>query len=383
MKRLPGLILYVALATVSVSCINSDYDLDKLDTSVTLLPGLSITVNSDNEELIGLNKDFIDAPGSHTTTKEDGTIVIGKKEENRITVSPPTDEEIDRKLKFEPVILDIPGKIELPVATEFKRLLKECRFTIPLQPMIEVENPLTHEMEFTAEISCENVKKEIGPLPIKSGRTTIGIIDDDIRHFFTPIKGDITISEMKLTCKEGKGSSNSGKEKSAAGGARKAAESRQAISIYGYLPLELQESSIAAGEPIIIEYSLPKSDLDKLDMNELKEKYGFEIPVFTASADITSNIPVALNGSFSAVTNVKAEGPFATDKAVAAGAVGSPATTNVSAFISLDAATQTFSEFSIKLEGVPAQPFSFTTDHTLSYSNLKVCFNEGVTINPK
>lgn len=376
MKRLPVQIAAVALAVLTASCINNDYDLTKLDTTVTVLPGLTIPISVGDDQAISLSDKFINDADSHSGTDSEGTIVIGRKEDNQVTVNAPSVEEIQESMKTGKVEIEIPGTILIPCADEFSRLLPGATFFIPLKPVVEINNPTEYPMDFTATLTCGENTVKVGPYKVKGGESRIVIDYPEVETFFSPVKHNISISDMMLTCEKTDGSASFATR----------AEGSGQISVYGYVPMEFQ-AKIESGKKFTVEYQVKEEDLQKIDIAQLKEDYGFSVPVFTASADITSNIPMTISASATATVNTlkksdRKEGPFSFDKAIAAGSISSPVTTSVSAEVSLDKDTQSFSSIVIKAECTPSEGFALTTDHILSYSNLKIVFTEGVTINP-
>lgn len=371
MKRIPVQIAAAALAALVAGCINNDYDLSKLDTEVTVLPGFTVPISITEDEVLNLNDGFLNDAGSHSGTNEEGTIVIGTKEENQVSVTAPSAEEIQETIKSGNLEIEIPGVISIPCADELSRLLPGATFSIPLKPVVEISNPTEYPMDFTALLTCGGEVVKIGPYKVNGGLSKITVTDEAVKKFFAPVKDNISISEMKLTCVQGA---------QGAASFRTRAASNQ-ISIYGYVPMELIEKEI------VITYPVKEEDLAEIDIAQLKQDYKFTLPVFTASANITSNIPMAISVSATAKVNTssatdKEQGPFSFDKAVAAGSPDSPVTTGISASVSLDTDTESFSSIEITAVCTPDEAFALKSDHTLSYSDLVITFTEGITINP-
>ncbi len=371
MKHIPVQIAAAALAALVTGCINNDYDLSKLDTEVTILPGLTVPISITENEVLNLNDDFLNDSESHSGTNEEGTIVIGRKEENQISVAAPSSEEIQETIKAGDLEIEIPGVISIPCADELSRLLPGATFSIPLKPVVEISNPTEFPMDFTALLTCGGEVVKIGPYKVNGGLSKVTVTDEAVKKFFSPVKDNISISGMKLTCGQGAQGAASFRTRAAS----------NEISVYGYVPMEL------IGEETIITYPVKEEDLAELDIAQLKEDYKFTLPIFTASAKITSNIPMAISASATAKVNTssaadKAQGPFSFDKAVAAGSPDSPITTEISASVSLDEDTVSFSEIVITAVCKPDGAFSLKPEHTLSYSDLIITFKDGITINP-
>lgn len=371
MKRFPVQIAAVALAVLTASCINNDYDLNKLDTTVTVLPGLTIPISAGDDQTISLSDKFINDADSHSGTDSEGTIVIGRKEDNQVTVNAPSAEEIRERMKTDKVEIEIPGTILIPCADELSRLLNGAAFYIPLKPVVEINNPTEYPMDFTALLTCGREVVKIGPYKVNGGLSKVTVADEAVKKFFSPVRDNISISGMKLTCVQGA-------QETASLSTRAGSNE---ISVYGYVPMEL------TGEEIVINYPIKEEDLAEIDIAQLKQDYKFTLPEFTASARITSNIPMAISASATAnvITSsatVKEQGPFSFDKAVAAGTLSSPVTTEISASVKLDADTESFSSIVITAVCTPDGAFSLKPEHTLAYSDLVITFTEGITINP-
>lgn len=348
----------ILLAVLSaVSCINSNYDLSKIDDTVTILPGLTVTVKQDGNNALGLDDGFVNAEGSRSTTAEDGTILIGRKEDNIVSTTLPED------FLNSPVIL--PGTVTIPCADEFSRLMPGVTFGIPLNPVIEVYNPTAYVMDFKATVRCGKKSTEIGPYCVPAGLSKITV--DGLQEFFRPIKDNLTISDMTLTYRESSRSLTRVEDNT--------------VSAYIYLPLEVEE-----GQTITVDYPVEESYLRKTNMNNLREKYGFTLPEFLVSADLTSNIPLEMKVSASAVidtpTGTRAQGPFAFKDIIKAGNE-TPVTTHTEVEVKIDSDAISFTEIIIHAECTPTKSFSLTTDHNITYDNLQVKFTDGVTFNPK
>lgn len=371
MKRIPVQIAAVALAALIAGCINNDYDLSKLDTEVTVLPGFTVPISITEDEVLNLNDGFLNDAGSHSGTNEEGTIVIGTKEENQLSVTAPSAEEIQETIKSGNLEIEIPGVISIPCADELSRLLPGATFYIHLKPVVEINNPTEYPMDFTALLTCGGEVVKIGPYKVNGGLSKVTVADEAVKKFFSPVRDNISISGMKLTCVQGA-------QETASLSTRAGSNE---ISVYGYVPMEL------TGEEIVINYPIKEEDLAEIDIAQLKQDYKFTLPEFTASARITSNIPMAISASATAnvktsSATVKEQGPFSFDKAVAAGTLSSPVTTEISASVKLDADTESFSSIVITAVCTPDGAFSLKPEHTLAYSDLVITFKEGITINP-
>ena len=372
MKRITAQIAVAALAALTAGCINNDYDLAKLDTEVTILPGFTVPISITEDQVLDLDGTFLNDEDSHSGTDEEGTIVIGRKDENQVSVTAPSTEEIQETVRTEKLVIEIPGVIVIPCADEFSRLIPGATFNIPLKPVIEINNPTDFAMDFTATLTCGEDNVEIGPYRVNGGLSKITITDEAVQKFFSPIKYNIIISGMKLTCEQAS-------ESSAA--FRTRAEEQNQISVYGYVPVELD------GQEFTIDYSVEEKDLNEIDIAKLRQDYKFTVPMFTASAKITSNIPVAITASATAKVNTgsakdKEQGPFSFNRPVASGSLSAPVTTEISASVDLDSDTESFSEIVITAVCKPDGAFSLQPQHTLSYSDLVITFTDGITINP-
>lgn len=210
-KRLPVQIAAVALAVLTASCINNDYDLTKLDTTVTVLPGLTIPISVGDDQAISLSDKFINDADNHSGTDSEGAIVIGRKEDNQVTVNAPSVEEIQKSMKT----------------------------------------------------GGENTVK-VGPYKVKGGESRIVIDYPEVETFFSPVKHNISISDMMLTCEETDGSASFAIR----------AEGSGQISVYGYVPMEFQ-AKIESGKKFTMEYQVKEEDLQKIDIAQEREFSSF------------------------------------------------------------------------------------------------------------
>lgn len=351
MKHTFTILLTAALA---VSCINSNYDLSKVDDTVTILPGLTVPVKPTGDNTLRLDSGFVNAEGSHSTTTPNGTILIGRRDENSVSATVPGDFSV----------ISLPGEVTIPCADEFARLMKGVTFSIPLNPIIEICNPTAYTMDLTATVRCGDHTKEVGPYSVPAGTTKINVTG--IQEFFTPIRENIVISEMKL---------------SRTGDTRALTRAQDnTISAYLYLPLDARQ-----GQTITVDYPVEESYLRKTNMDKLREKYGFTLPEFLVSANITSNIPMNVSASASACIDTpdgpRQQGPYAFKDTIKAGD-GSAVTTSVEVEVKVDSDALSFTQIVIHAECTPTRDFSLTTDHCITYDNLQVKFTDGITVKP-
>lgn len=344
-------LLLIPLLLLSQSCVNTDYDLNKLDSSMTLIPGLTIPINVESSESLSLLNDVL-KNSDDLAVSETGDIVI--KESSPVEVSIAA-EDITEQTRIE--ITDI---VTIPVQKALNQLLKGMKLTIPRYPVIEVFNPVDYGLQLTGKAKLGNDVIEFGPIPVASGQSRVELTDSRIKDFMSPVKGDIVIFDMVI---EGfKSDTNSIHTK--------------APEVYVFTIAGILDLTLSKGDVIDFDYEV--GDVSQDEIRNFSEEFGIEFKSCTVNVEITNNTPFEFSATASGNSGAASA---STNGTVAPGSLDKPVTSKIAVSLDLPSGVQDINNITVSIHAVASQtPSTINKDHTLNFKLVDVVFSDGVSI---
>lgn len=189
MKKLLRLI--VALSSLMlVSCINENYSLENLDTTVTVLPGLTIPVKTTTDipaiDFLGQTQDGILVVDDN----KNFAFKFDSKGNNRFEISADDFESaksIDVPTEF------VIRRYNLPDA------LREGEVNMHSPVRLEIENPTGAVMYLSAKVHKDNCPTAyVSGIKVAPGKSVVTLDSPEIRNMFCPFTSDVLIYEIML-----------------------------------------------------------------------------------------------------------------------------------------------------------------------------------------
>lgn len=289
------LLLPAIVAAVLTSCINQDYSLKNLDTSVTVFKGFSITPEKEYD----VNLTDI-TQGDGFKVDDNGTFVL-PGEPSGPTNKPVTTDGIagSSDIAFDGLVLTIVRKEVLPDCL----FDGELNFHCPVY--LVTDNPTNAAFMLSATLSSNGKTVKVSGVPVPSGHASIVLNQDDVMDLFCPFADDIRISDIVMKKPEGV-----------------AVEVlKDAFSVGAYAPLQLMP-----GDNMHFECDVDL--VNYLGVLEFCNQMGISVKSFTAHLSVINSLP--LDASMSLIPSEEWAGiGVQVDKMVAAGTKDNPVTTDL------------------------------------------------------
>lgn len=342
--------LLMAIATLT-GCVNEDYDLKSLDSSMTILSGLKIHVNhSEGDKPIIKNSSYLSQNQSITELPNSNLAISCGQDAPKRTMSSYSG---GGQILFDTPLL-------IGTASWLNDILPGAILSVPLVPVIEVTNPSGIEMKLYGTARCGDLIVDFGPYPVLGGTTCVKLDTDRIVKFFMPVNNDVEISNLRLVWDDR---------------VESPAEEDE-FSIRAYAPLAFNP-----GDKITLEYPCSQEFLSKIDLQEKAEKHHISVESLSVEVDMTNSFPLDLNIYASGELD---NGPASASiyPTVAAGSVENPVTTTITVKASLAKGAHAINSATVCVEGkVPgSSPVYITSDQNLNYSVVTITLDSGITL---
>lgn len=181
----------MATGAVLQSCINQDYSIKEIDTTMTVLPGLSVPLNHTIEvsidDIIGaFNMDciLVDNAGNYvlkTETQSETAHIDGRVADYDFTVG------ISKTFTFP--------------ASAISQELKAGSYSLHCPIEVIVDNPtiLTFRMSALVHTEDGSGSVEVSDLTVNPGNNVIELKRDDVMALFNPFDSSVIVSDILLT----------------------------------------------------------------------------------------------------------------------------------------------------------------------------------------
>ena len=338
------------------ACVDENYDLSKVDTTMTIIPGLTIPLDVQPDP-VGLSETFFKTSNPVIDEGEDHSMIIGNIDgRNNIRVGVPAD-EIGRQH-----FIKLPGFVEISCGSLLEDIIPGAVFRIDASPVCNVTNPLNHPLKLSGKARCGGKEVAFGPYEVPAGFSKVKLEDDALKVFLNPVESDIVLFDMVL---DGVLASDAVPMTKSSG--------EYVFDITGYIPLEFE-----AGDEISV--SVPLEDVSEVDIKEIADEYGVDVKSFILNVDVVNNAPFELTATASALTGGKMASATM-DPAIAAGSIESPVTTRTAVTVILPDGVTDLTEIELHIKAkAMADPSYIKSNHTLTFKPIDLVFNKGVQI---
>lgn len=349
-KNLIRAVTLVSVIAALTGCVNKDYDLNALDTSMTILPGLKIHVNQDNDKNVIKDQSFL---------LKDET--VKQLSDNNLAISGNSNSPKNSKSSYKGG-----GRIEFETplyictASWLNELLPGAILNAPIIPVIEVTNPTGIEMELHGTAKCGDSSVEFGPYAVKEGINRINLDKQDIINFFLPVLYDVEISGLTLTW-DALSSSPAENED---------------FTVEAYAPLTFRP-----GDRIFLEYPCSEKFLSSIDIQEKAEKHHISVESLSVNINVMNSFPLDINISATGeLDNGSASASIS--PWISAGSTDNPVKSSVTVKADLPKGALSFKNATVCVEGkVPGdRAVSISSDQNFSYSIVDIVLDSGITL---
>lgn len=345
--------ILIAGALAFSSCIDEDYSLENLDTTVTVLPGLSITVDT-----------TVDVPLSDILEEgEEGPVSVTENGSYAIDGScwRGNDFEIPAEVFKESSAISIPNEFLFShyVLPQYGGGL--IRMHSPI--CIEVENPTDEELEMRTVVNGKNKRIEVSGIMLKPGKQTVTIDDEAVKELFCPFDSDVIVDNIVLYRK------SAGKPAVKTLGT----PSSYVFSFNAELPMVFR-----AGDGL--EFIYHTDLMDESGVIDAIEDTGMDVTSFELQLSITSTLPFDI--TLSANTQSEhGDGSITLDKTIAAGSLGHPVTTDLNLIAKLPYGINSLLSIGAELSAVVPSTVkgdvTLTKDYSITLNTYKISLDEG------
>lgn len=292
------------LLCVCASCINEDYSLKNLDTSVTVLPGL--TVNPDQSFTLDFSG-ISNGSGNHDGIPSggDGTFYLPGDAIGTGSLEIPGGDGPSR-ISFDGLAFSISRSTVLPLD------IQDGDFNLHLPVCLEISNPTGITFQLSASLFAGSRRASVSGVAVVPGQSVVTLDTDDVRNLFCPFTDNVLIQDIVLTKPAGAVMPPSG----------------GSFTMSAFAPLILMPGdnmSIRSGFEL----------MDNMGIFDIEQALGFNITAFSAVLAVSNSIP--LDFSFSIVQGAGGfEGELTADKKIAAGTPASPTLTELNIKVRTD-----------------------------------------------
>lgn len=345
--------ILIAGALAFSSCIDEDYSLENLDTTVTVLPGLSITVDT-----------TVDVPLSDILEEgEEGPVSVTENGSYAIDGScwRGNDFEIPAEVFKESSAISIPNEFLFShyVLPQYGGGL--IRMHSPI--CIEVENPTDEELEMRAVVNGKNKRIEVSGIMLKPGKQTVTLDDEAVKELFCPFDSDVIVDNIVLY------------RKSAGSPAVKTlgTPSSYVFSFNAELPMVFR-----AGDGL--EFIYHTDVMDESGVIDAIEDTGMDVTSFELQLSITSTLPFDITLSANTQSE-QGDGSITLDKTIAAGSLGHPVTTDLNLIAKLPYGINSLLSIGTELSAIVPSTVkgdvTLTKDYSITLNTYKISLDEG------
>lgn len=358
MKR----IIFIGLAAAATllffsACVDNSYDLDKVDTTMTILPGLTIPLNYSTDPT-NIADSFFDNASPNFKDDDEGVVTIGNRNEKNLIVVEIPGSELSKLTR-----INMPGTIEIACGSLLADLVPGASLSVDASPVCKVCNPLNHSLQLSGKAICGGNTVSFGPYEVPAGTSKVALKEKAVVDMLNPVTSDILLTELVL---DGVLPTD--------GSPATRADDSYVFSIQGYIPMEFE-----AGDEINVSIAL--DDISEADIQEIADNYGVSVKSFILNMDITNNAPFELSANASALSSGQ-QATASIDPAVAAGTVESPVTTRTAVTVTLPDGVSDLTGIKLYVKAkAKASPSEIKAEHTLTFKTIDVVFNKGIQVN--
>lgn len=347
LNRAAALLLVIAAST---GCVNDDYDLRTLDPTVTILPGLKIHVNQDQDKNVLKDQTYLIRNDAVKQLSDNHLAISGDKNSPKNSKS---SYKGGNEIRFE-------TPLAISTASWVEGLLPGAIIDAPLVPVVAVTNPTDIAFDLYGTAKCGEKSVEFGPCPVDGGTTLVRLEDAAIRGFFQPICYDIEISDLRLVCSS----------------SDVVPDDAEDFIMEAYAPLTFNP-----GDRLFIEYPCSTDFLSSIDLKEKAEKYHISVESLSVNLDIINSFPFDINISASGELD---NGPASASISpwISAGSSEAPVKSSVVVKANLPKGALSFKNATICVEGkvTGREPASITAEQNFSYNIVDITLDSGITL---
>ena len=346
---------FLALGAVVISCDDA-YDLNNIEKEITVIPGLSVSINQSLDDVTSDNMLDMASLGSGSDYDESGNYLVNSSSNSITSSISGTD--------YSAFVSGSETALEgtLTLSYEVPDFMKDAQsdFSIPTAAI------QLHATGFAGCTLSGVAKKGTASVPF-SGVVTSGDIllleSDEIKALFSKFDGDILLTDLKV------------KSASVTPG------SKYKVAIAGGLSYTLQAKSFftltfAPGSSLSYTYTF---NLDELGLDF--SKFSFTAEKFVAQVKVKNSLPLEL--SIESIRTSDINGSIEIAPAIAAGTVESPVTTSVTATVTSTTPVSEIKKVTCTIKAVnkTASPVTINRGQSISLTFGELNLVSGITVN--
>lgn len=355
MKRsLHSALAFLALGAVVISCDDA-YDLNNIEKEITVLPGLSVSINQSLDDVSSDNMLDLSSLGTGSDYDDSGNYLVNSSSNS--IASTVSGSDYSAFLSGNEMSIDGTLTLSFDVPDFMKDA--ESDFNIPTAAI------QLHASGFAGCTLSGIAKKGNVSVPftgVVSYEDVLLIDSDEIKALFSKFDGDILLTNLKVKVPS------------------VMPTSEYKVALVGSLSYTLQAKSLftltfAPGSSLSYTYTFK---LDELGMDF--SKFSFTAEKFMAQVNVKNSLPLEL--SIVSIKTSDINGSIEVSPAIAAGTVDSPATTTVTATV---VSTTPVSEVkkvtcTIKAVNKTASPVTINKGQSISLTFGELKLISGITV---